>query len=201
MSESRVLILFATSYGQTSRVAERLAARLRSHGLAVDLRRVEALPPGFSLEPYGAVLLGGPVYFNRFPKALRAFATARHKELARLQTGFFSVGFAGASSLEKDRARAREDFERFARETGWRPSEAGFFGGAVEYTRYGRATRWFTWLFGRWQGASDRHRDYDYTDWAAVDRFGDFFADGLTGPLRTTARAATRPSPENRPRR
>jgi menaquinone-dependent protoporphyrinogen oxidase len=199
MPESRVLILFSTSYGHTAQVAERLASRLRQRGFAVDVRRVEQLPPSFSLEPYRAVLLGGAVYFNRFPKALRAFATARHQELARLPAGFFSVGFAGASPLASDRERAREDFERFARETGWRPQETAFLGGAVEYTRYGRPLRWFTWMFGRWQGARDTRRDYDYTDWSAVNRFGDHFADGLEPP-RQPAPPPVRPSKPSRPR-
>ena len=179
MPERRILILFGTRYGHTGRVAEKLAAGLRTRGYPVDLERVDRLGSDFSLARYGAVLLGGSVYRGRFQRELRRFVASNKDALSRLPSAFFSVGLAVASKLPKDQRAAREDLERFVEETGWRPPSVGFIAGALGYTGYNPLLKLLMRLVTRSLGAKDLGRDYVFTDWTAVGHFADGFADML----------------------
>ena len=50
------------------------------------------------------------------------------------------------------------------------------FGGALAYSRYGRFTRWIIRRIARSKNlGTDTSRDYEYTDWRAVDAFARHF--------------------------
>ena len=58
-----VLVGYATRYGSTQEVAERIAAALRDCGAAVVCRPLRLVK---SLDDYGAVLIGAPLYMFRW---------------------------------------------------------------------------------------------------------------------------------------
>ena len=74
-------------------------------------------------------------------------------------------------------AAAQRYVGTFLRQIGWQPRATAAFGGALQYSKYGRLERELVRLFVRVAGGDlDASRDYEYTDWEAVARFADAFA-------------------------
>ena len=60
----------------------------------------------------------------------------------------------------------------FIEETGWRPARALPVAGALAYSRYNFIIKFLMKRIARKAGApTDTSRDYELTDWAALDRF------------------------------
>ena len=77
---------------------------------------------------------------------------------------------------------ARRYVDTFLRQVGWQPQQTATFGGALQYSKYGALKRLVMILFvGLAGGDTDTSRDYEYTDWDAVDRFIHAFAQALDG--------------------
>lgn len=68
--------------------------------------------------------------------------------------------------------QAEEYIVALLRETGWKPSAARSFSGAVTYTRYSWLTRQLLRAINRRKGLpTDTSRDWDFTEWNEVERF------------------------------
>lgn len=161
---ARILVLYATIEGHTARIAERVAGRLRGAGHVVDV-----LPAcdDADLRGYEAVIVGASIHYGHHPAPLRALLRRELATLAARPGAFFSVSLS-----------AKERYlQRFLRQVGWRPQATATFAGALQYSKYGPLKRLvmlvFTTLAGR---DTDMSRDYEYTDWDAVDRFSEAFA-------------------------
>ena len=64
---------------------------------------------------------------------------------------------------------------------------AATFAGALQYREYDFATRLvMRLLMSRGHHPTDAPRDYDYTDWEAVDRFAQHFAEVVADAVPTT---------------
>ena len=55
----KILVTYATRYGSTQEVAEKVAATLRESGLAVDVQPAKQVR---TLDGYRAVVVGAPLY-------------------------------------------------------------------------------------------------------------------------------------------
>ena len=84
-----VLIAYATRYGSTTGIAERIAAALREAGIRVTLRRADMVD---SVSEYDAVVFGSPVYDQRWLPAGDRFVRRNLPVLAQRPTWLFSVG-------------------------------------------------------------------------------------------------------------
>ena len=164
---AQVLILYATTEGHTARVAVRMAQGLRAQGHKVEARRAEpsAIPPDF--ERYDGVILGASVHYGRHPARLRTLVRAQRAALAGRAGAFFSVCLSG-----KEHYR-----EKFLRQCGWAPPHQATFTGALQYSKYGPFKRLVVMGFA-WMGGhdTDASKDYDYTNWKAVDSFATAFS-------------------------
>ena len=174
MEMARVLVLYATVDGHTARVAERVAARLKQAGETVDLRAIAQAPA--SLEAADAVIVGGAIRYGHHPPALERWVRSHRAPLADKPNAFFSVclsaGGPGAKPLT-----AQGYLDAFRTRTGWAPRITASFAGALPYSRYGLFTRWMMrFIVGSAGGDTDMSRDYEYTDWQAVERFAAEFA-------------------------
>lgn len=178
-------VFYATREGHTKKIAERIAADLRQRGALVDLFDVRECPdPDWSR--YTAGCLAASVHIGHHEPEMIAFA-ARHREtLARLRAAFVSVTLseAGAEDPKRSEAERRasaQDAQRmidvFVRDTGWAPDYALPVAGALAYTKYNFLVRFLLKRIARKEGApTDTSRDYEFTDWSALDRFVDQFA-------------------------
>jgi menaquinone-dependent protoporphyrinogen oxidase len=75
----KVLVAYASTHGSTREVAEEVASTLRAHALAVDLQPMRDVR---TLEGYGAVVLGAPLYMFHLHKDARRFLSRHQKALA-----------------------------------------------------------------------------------------------------------------------
>jgi menaquinone-dependent protoporphyrinogen oxidase len=173
---AKFLILYATVEGHTARVAARIAQHLRERGHAVELQRAETARVGLDLAGFDAVIVGASVHYGRHPGHLRALLRKHGAELAARRGAFFSVSL---SARTKPPAAQRYS-KNFLRQAGWQPQHTATFAGALPYSKYAPWKRLLMIAFvGFAGGDTDTSRDYEYTDWEAVDRFADGFADSV----------------------
>lgn len=200
---SRILILYASSYGQTRRIAGALADRFRQRGHEVELADValgvDQLPPPAD---YDAVVLGSRIQFGRHARGVADYVRAHRAALADVSTAFFSVSMAAtdARAGTDPNAYLRAFFELIA----WHPLHAVAFAGGLPYRHYGRILRFVMKQISRAAGhTTDTSRNHEFTDWAAVARFADEIAldfaprpdagaDASPGPRLTLTRSRVR---------
>jgi menaquinone-dependent protoporphyrinogen oxidase len=173
---ARILVIYGTAYGQTERVARRITDQLTRHGHAVCMYRGDSLPRHLPLDDYDAFLVAASVLGGRHQRYIRDFARRFASRLNAAPSAFVSVSGAAQGSPEK----ARRYIEEFLQQTSWRPALSASFAGAMAYRQYGLLLRWIArWVSQRQGGPTDTSRDHEFTDWQAVDRFGERFAEGL----------------------
>ena len=183
-----VPVLYATTEGQTRRIAERLAHHLRERGLdataiAIDSPEASAI----AWDRVQGVCLGASLHLQRHQAAALEFVKAHHAELSARPSLFYSVSLSAASKILDERLAAERLAADLPRKAGWEPSRIASVAGRLAYTRYGRLTRWFMRRIARKEGASvDMTRDHEYTDWAQVAAL----ADELAAAIRTREAAS-----------
>jgi menaquinone-dependent protoporphyrinogen oxidase len=157
------LILYASVEGHTERIAQRIAAILRRGSHHVD---VVAIGGKLDFSRYAGVIVGASVHYGHHPASLAMFLRRNAAALAPCKSAFFSVSLGA-----KERYAAQ-----FLRKAGWRPQLTAVFPGALQYTKYGPIKRRVVQAFAAIAGHdTDTSRDYDYTDWKAVDSFATAF--------------------------
>jgi menaquinone-dependent protoporphyrinogen oxidase len=88
----KILVTYASKYGATKEIAEKIGQVLREAGHVVDVLPVDKAA---SLEPYGAVVLGSAVYIGGWRKGAARFLKANEKALAEKKVWLFSSGPTG----------------------------------------------------------------------------------------------------------
>jgi menaquinone-dependent protoporphyrinogen oxidase len=179
-------VFYATREGHTKKVAERIAADLRTRGALVDTFDVRDCPaPDWSR--YSTACLAASVHRGHHEKEMVVFAKTHRDALVGLDAAFVSVTLSEAGAEDPtrsadERRAAAEDAQRmidvFVGETGWHPEHALSVAGALAYSKYNLLVRFLMKRIARKAGApTDTRRDYEFTDWPAVDRFVGELAD------------------------
>jgi menaquinone-dependent protoporphyrinogen oxidase len=86
---NQVLVTYATKYGATEEIAEKIGEVLREAGLAADVVPVKQVK---DLAPYSAVVLGSAVYIGRWRKEAVKFMENNEQALAARDVWIFSSG-------------------------------------------------------------------------------------------------------------
>jgi menaquinone-dependent protoporphyrinogen oxidase len=172
----KVLVVYGSTYGQTDRVAHRIAAVLSNAGHTVDIHRADQLPDALWLAAYDGFVVAASVLMGHHQEYVRDFVRRNATLLNKAPSAFVSV--CGAARDDPPQAQAYID--ALLRETGWHPTVTHSFAGAVAYTRYGWWFRWYLQMISRRKGLpTDTSRDWDLTEWDAVDRFAEELAVAL----------------------
>ena len=171
-SPMKVLAVFGSSHGQAESVLRRVAAALEDAGHTVELHDGERLPRKLNVNDFDAVVVAASIILGRHQAAIREFVQRHKTALDARPTAFISINGASPESDPKWQEAARGYLEGFLRQTGWTPRWTESFAGALRYRSYGLVTRRLIKLIS-WQagGPTDTSRDYEFTDWEAVDRF------------------------------
>jgi menaquinone-dependent protoporphyrinogen oxidase len=168
---SRILIVYGTSHGQTRKIAYRMADMVAALGVNPVTR--EAGRAGeLHAADYDAAIILASLHAGGYQRGVTRWIEANAPALRTRPTAFVSVCLA---ILEKDpaaRHQAAAIAEQFVLRHAWRPGEIRIVAGALPYTRYG----WLTKLIMRRiaakaGGDTDTTRDFEYTDWNAVEEF------------------------------
>lgn len=90
--ENKVLVAYASKYGATKEIAEKIGLVLKEAGFAVDVLPADRVA---AVAPYRAVVLGSAVYIGGWRKGAAGFLKNNEKLLAEKPVWLFSSGPTG----------------------------------------------------------------------------------------------------------
>ena len=190
MPAKKVLVAYTTNSGTTADVAQAIGEELGKDGVQVDVRRIEEVA---SLDPYTAVVVGGPMIMGWHGTAVK-FVKKYQPALSRVPVAYFltamSLTRTGETSVDgvpiyvdamlakEPKNAARLSFqERYATVTNYlrpalkaapsvKPVSVGFFGGKLELYRLNLLQKLFVLLVIQAQPGDFRHWPV-IREWAA----------------------------------
>jgi menaquinone-dependent protoporphyrinogen oxidase len=176
-------IFYATREGQTRRIAEHMASDFRARSLDAEVRNVADRPDEVDLGGFSFALVAASVHAGGHEPEMIRFVKTHRDQLERMPAAFVSVTLSEAGAERVDATPAeralfvadvKKVIDAFFEETGWHPKRVKPVAGALLYTRYNFLIRFVMKRIARKAGAAtDTSRDYEYTDWLALDRFVD----------------------------
>lgn len=178
----RILVTYATKYGATAGIAERIAERLAAAGLEAEARPVGEVD---DVAGYDAAIIGSGVYIGRWLPDAVAFVEDHATTLATMPSWLFCSGPLGTEATD---ARGRdlrevaepEDHQLLGELIAARDT-AVFFGALVasELTFKDRSVR-------RLPVGRELLPDGDFRDWETVESWAEMIAHEVQ-KVRTTA--------------
>ena len=90
--DKNILVAYASKYGATKEIAEKIAEVLRQAGLQTDVIPADGSP---DITPYKAIILGSAVYVGKWQKEAVEFLQANENILANRPVWLFSSGPTG----------------------------------------------------------------------------------------------------------
>jgi menaquinone-dependent protoporphyrinogen oxidase len=181
-------VFYATTDGQTRRIAERLVAIFRERGFAsraIDVASSNA--DWVEWVNVRAAVVGASLHGGRHQRAAAAFVRHHAADLNARPSAFFSVSLAAVSPTPAEREEAAQLASAFPAEAGWHPQKVVCVGGRLAYTQYGFLTGVVMRRIARRRGApTDTSRDYEFTNWDDVA----CLADGVIRKVAARTRQA-----------
>ena len=90
--DNRVLVVYATKYGATAGIAEKIGQVILQAGLQTDVLPTDRVS---DITVYKAIVLGSAVYVGQWRKEAVAFLENNEKAMSKLPVWFFSSGPTG----------------------------------------------------------------------------------------------------------
>lgn len=169
---NKVLVVYATKYGATAEIAERIAQELRTIGIEVDFASADKAgdPAG-----YAAVVLGSAVYAGSWRKEAASYLEANEAALAGRPTWLFSSGPTGeGDAVELMKGwRFPEALQPIADRI--QPRDIAFFHGEIDTKKLNLAEKVLVKGIKAPTG--------DFRDWDAIEAW----AGGITQALQTAS--------------
>jgi menaquinone-dependent protoporphyrinogen oxidase len=164
----RILVTYHTVEGQSAKIAERIGATLRADGAEAEVVEVsDAPPPG----GFDAAIVGDSIHVHH-SRALRHYVGRHVDALNAMPSALFQVSMTSATHDDEHDHIARRSVDELLDASGYDPDLVGLFAGALMYTKYGWIKRRIMRAIEAKQGRDvDTTRDFEYTDWDAVDEF------------------------------
>ncbi len=171
-------VFFATSEGQTRKIAERFASVLRLHGLESAIYDVADLEDtDLDWMAVRGVLICASVHVGAHQPEVTSFVNVNVTQLNRRQSVFFSVSLAAASPHPEEVRKAEAIANAFPAAHGWKPLCVISLAGRLAYTQYNFFVRQLMkGIARRENGPTDTSRDHEFTDWKRVEAVAHDFA-------------------------
>jgi menaquinone-dependent protoporphyrinogen oxidase len=164
----KILIVYATTEGQTRKVARYVFDWLAGAGHAAELITA-AEAEGLDPSGFDGVVVAGSVHGGKYQAELVDWATGSARDLAKVPTLFLSVSLTAASKDEGDWAGLGGCVERFTREAGWTPTRVEHVAGAFRFSEYDFFKSWaMRWIAAERDDTVTAGEDKEYTDWEAL---------------------------------
>ena len=164
----QLLIVYATTDGQTRKIARFAADRLADGGHAVELLNADDAE-GVDLARFDGAILAGSLHVGGFQKSLRKFVTDAGTALAAMPTLFLAVSLSAAGNDPDDWAGLNDCLAEFEEDSGWTPGRVEHVAGAFRFSGYDFFRAWAMRRIADQKGeAVEPGRDKEYTDWAAL---------------------------------
>lgn len=171
IARKRGLAAYASKYGATREIAERIGTGLRDAGLPVDVLPAERV---LDLSKYDPVVLGSAVYVGNWRKPAVSFLQGNLQALSRRPVWLFSSGPTGEGDAEVllKGWRMPENLEGAAAQI--RPRGVAVSHGAADPKKLNLLERWIMRRVKAPVG--------DFRDWIAVSAWAASIADALMAP-------------------
>lgn len=175
----RFAVIYATTEGQTRKIARFAVDRLAGSGHAVEL--LAAADAGdLDLSRHDGVILAGSLHAGHFQRELEHFAQERRADLDARPTLFLAVSLTAAGHDAEDWAGLDGCMERFRAATGWSPARVEHVAGAFRFSQYDFFKGWaMRWIASQRKVSVAPGEDLELTDWDALGTAVDAFAAGL----------------------
>ena len=170
---SSVLVLYCSVRGHTARVARRICESVVASGGRAEMMEIkEAAHEGVDWPRYDIVVVGAPVVYGNYDRALYEFVDRHRAELDARPNSFFNVSVVARTPVKATVAGNRY-MQKFLQNSRWRPKDLRVIAGKVDYPSW----RWFDvimiqLIMKMTHGPTDRRTVKDYTDWADVEAYG-----------------------------
>lgn len=130
---AKVLVGYATRYGSTQEVAEKIAETLRADGYKVDLLPARKV---HSLDGYQAVVLGAPLFMFKWHADVLRVLSLQRRMLERLPVALFALG--PFHNTEEEIISAREQLDKELAKFPWlKPVDIQVFVGKFDPAKLG----------------------------------------------------------------
>jgi menaquinone-dependent protoporphyrinogen oxidase len=166
--EIKVLVAYASKYGATKEIAEKIGQVLGDAGLSVDVIPVHRVS---DLGQYNAVVLGSAVYIGLWRREAAGFLKSNDKDLAKMPVWIFSCGPTGDGDISTllqgwQFPKALQPFvDRI------KPRDMVIFKGALDEERLGFVEKWMVRNVKAAKG--------DFRDWPAITAWAASIAEAL----------------------
>jgi len=171
----RVMVCYATTDGQTRKIAEYIAGVVRDKGHEATVFDATSAG-GADPSDYQAAIVAGSVHMGRYQTALVHQVRRWREALNAMPSAFISVSLSATSDDPHVRAEIDECAQHMFHETGWNPNVVLHAAGAIRFSEYDFFRRWMAWLIAVQMGKGAAPlSDQEYTDWDSVERFVERF--------------------------
>jgi menaquinone-dependent protoporphyrinogen oxidase len=171
----KVLVAYASKYGATEGIAQRIGDGLRRRGHEVDVTRCGDLK---ELSNFDAYVIGSATYEFNWRKDARKLVKRNADELASHPVWLFSSGPVGTEEVDKEEKDVLKGAEpKQFREYGelLHPRGMQVFRGAFDHDKLRGADRMIAWM----PAIRDVLPQGDFRDWDAIDAWSSSIADEL----------------------
>jgi menaquinone-dependent protoporphyrinogen oxidase len=167
----KTVVLYASTHGQTEKIASRVAGVMREQGAEAVATKADG-HVGVDPSDFDAVVVGASIHAGHHQRDVLDWTKAHAPTLNGMPSAFFSVSLSAAEDSKESREANRKYVDDFCDETGWTPTETASFAGALQYLEYDFMTKLLMRLIAKHQHQStDTSHDSEYTDWEQVETF------------------------------
>lgn len=168
---AKILIVYATTDGQTTKISARLQQVMEQQGhqvTAVKVQEADAVDPA----SFDKIIVGASIRYGKHSPLITRFIEKNRPILESRPNAFFSVNVV-ARKPEKSIPEQNPYLQKYLRRISWKPRELAVFAGKIDYPSYTffdrlmiRLIMWIT------KGPTDPRAVIEFTDWEKVEAFG-----------------------------
>ena len=176
----RLLIVYASRYGATEEIADRISATLSQHGLEITAKQVQ---DARDLASYRAFVVGSATYYSHWLRRATAFVRRNHTILAQRPVWLFSSGPLGEDRKDdqgRDKREATVPQEIAEFNATIHPRGHRVFFGALDPSRLGLTHSLIFRMIGKRDAAL--LPEGDFRDWNDIERWAHSIAAELKSP-------------------
>ena len=173
----KVLVAYASKYGATEGIAQRIGETLRQRGFEADVRRCKDVDEASG---YDAYVVGSAAYAFNWRGSARKFVKRNAEALAAKPTWLFSSGPLGTETVDKegnDVLKATEPKQFAAYEDLVHLRGKQVFRGAYHHDKVRGVDRVVAWM----PAIRDALPEGDFREWDVIEAWAGSVADDLVG--------------------
>lgn len=177
----KVLIAYASTEGQTRKIAQKIADHIFDGGQTVELLDLSDAAH-IDLQRFDCAILAGSIHAGHYQQSLTNFAAKRCSDLEGKPTLFLSVSLVAAGHDAEDWKGLDKIRDEFIEATHWKPSRIEQVAGAYRPSEYDMFRRFIMRrIIATKDPDADLNADKEYTDWSSLFKIVDDWLAALDG--------------------